>query len=238
MNKRKYREKQITKIIREFKGNEWDLPEVKSGNIYDVTKSKQSYDRYMSKIRAQRSREKEKIKIQSELQAYKEKRDKEIETEIKKGLHDIYKEQTGKYFARKDEIGLTIRDVRKGTKHVHEKVTNHFMSTLTDEMEYTDKKGVKRASGAFFSNTAEEDGVEENLEQIKNLMEEDINVIGNMSMLMDYLYEKIIPQKYEEQTLNGDIIPPEYNTETAKAPVSFFKDTSRKLLKKYKELLR
>ena len=238
MNKLKYREKQITKVLREFKENGWELPKNRSGNLYDVAKSKQSYDRYMTKVRQQRSKEKEHIKIQSELQAYKEKREKEIETEIKKGLHEVYAENTGKYFSRKDEIGITIRDVRKGSKHIHEKVTSHFMSTLTDEMEYTDSKGNKKGSGAFFVNTAEDDGVEENLQEIKEIMQTDKNVIGHMSELMTYLYEKIIPQKYEEQTLNGDIIPPEYDTKHAKAPLSFFQDTSRKLLNKYKELLR
>ena len=238
MNKSKYREKQITKVLREFKENNWELPKNRSGNIYDVAKSKQSYDRYMTKVRQQRSKEKEHIKVQNELQAYKEKRDKQIEKEIKKGLHDVYGKETGKYFARKDEIGITIRDVRKGSKYVHEKVTSHYMNTLTDEMEYTDSKGIKRGNGAFFSNTAEEFGVEENLQEIEELMQSDKNVIGHMSELMTYLYEKIIPQKYEEQTLNGDVIPPEYNTEHAKAPLSFFQDTSRKLLTKYKELLR
>ena len=111
------------------------------------------------------------------------------------------------------------------------------METLTDEMEYTDGNGNKRSNGAFFSNTAEEFGVEENLQEIEKLMQNDDDVIGNMSILMTYLYEKIIPQKYEEQTLNGEVIPPEYNTEHAKAPLSFFQDTSRKLLNKYKELL-
>lgn len=238
MNKFKYREKQITKVLREFKENNWELPKNRSGNIYDVAKSKQSYDRYMTKVRQQRSREKERIKIQNELQAYKEKRDKQIEKEIKKGLHDVYGKETGKYFARKDEIGITIRDVRKGSAHVHKKVAKHFMETLTDEMEYTDKKGINKANGAFFVNHAEEDFVEENLQEIEKLMIEDDNALGNMSELMTYLYEKIIPQKYEEQTLNGDIIPPEYDTKHAKASLSFFQDTSRKLLNKYKELLR
>ena len=212
MNKLKYREKQITKVLREFKENGWELPKNRSGNLYDVAKSKQSYDRYMTKVRQQRSREKEHVKIQSELQAYKEKRKKEIETEIKKGLHEVYGKNTGKYYSRKEEIGLSIRDVRKGSKHIHEKVASHFMSTLTDEMEYTDKKGVNRANGAFFVNHAEEDFVEENLQEIEKLMIEDDNALGNMTELMTYLYEKIIPQKYEEQTLNGDVIPPEYDT--------------------------
>ena len=206
MNKLKYREKQITKVLREFKENGWELPKNRSGNLYDVAKSKQSYDRYMTKVRQQRSREKEHVKIQSELQAYKEKRKKEIETEIKKGLHEVYGKNTGKYYSRKEEIGLSIRDVRKGSKHIHEKVASHFMSTLTDEMEYTDKKGVNRANGAFFVNHAEEDFVEENLQEIEKLMIEDDNALGNMTELMTYLYEKIIPQKYEEQTLNGDEI--------------------------------
>lgn len=237
MNKLKYREKQITKVLREFKENGWELPKNRSGNLYDVAKSKQSYDRYMTKVRQQRSREKEHVKIQSELQAYKEKREKEIDREIKKGLHEVYGKDTGKYYSRKDEIGLSIRDIRKGSKYVHEKVTTHYMNNLTDEMEYTDSNGVKRGNGAFFSNTAEEFGVEENLQEIRDLMKTDKNVIGHMSELMSYLYEKIIPQKYEEQTLNGEVIPPEYSTEHAKAPLSFFQDTSRKLLNKYKELL-
>ena len=237
MNKSKYREKQITKVLREFKEKGWELPKNRTGNIYDVVKSKQSYDRYMTKVRKQRSHEKEKIKVHEEVQEYKEKRNKEIETEIKKGLYEVYKENTGKYFAKKDEIGLNIRDIRKGSKHIHDKITNHFMDTLTEEMEYTDKDGNKKGNGAFFVNTAEEDGVEENLNEIKKLMSNDVNVLGHMSELMSYLYEKIIPQKYEEQTLNGDVIPPEYNTGHAKAPLSFFQDTSRKLLNKYKELL-
>lgn len=237
MNKLKYREKQITKVLREFKENGWELPKNRSGNLYDVAKSKQSYDRYMTKVRQQRSREKEHVKIQSELQAYKEKREKEIDREIKKGLHEVYGKDTGKYYSRKDEIGLSIRDIRKGSKYVHDKVATHYMNNLTDEMEYTDSNGVKRGNGAFFSNTAEEFGVEENLQEIRELMKTDKNVIGHMSELMSYLYEKIIPQKYEEQTLNGEVIPPEYNTEHARAPLSFFQDTSRKLLNKYKELL-
>lgn len=237
MNKSKYREKQIAKVLREFKEKGWELPKNRSGNIYDVANSKQSYERYMTKVRQQRSKEKERIKVQNELQAYKEKRNKQIEKEIKKGLHDVYGKETGKYFARKDEIGITIRDIRKGSKYVHEKVTSHYMDTLTDEMEYTDGNGVKRGSGAFFTNTAEEFGVEENLQEIKELMQTDKNVIGHMSELMTYLYEKIIPQKYEEQTINGDVMPPKYDTQHAKAPLSFFQDTSRKLLNKYKELL-
>lgn len=238
MNKLKYRKNQISNIIREFKKNGWELPKNKTGNIYDVTKSKRSYDNYMKKVRGQRSREKERIKIHQEMREYNEKIDKRIEKELKKGLHSVYGRNTGKYFARKDEIGLNIMDVRKGPKYIHEKVTKHYMSNLTTEMEYTDSDGVVRGSGAFFSNTAEEFGVEENLQEIHKLMKNDTNVLGHMSELMTYLYEKIIPHKYEEQMLNGEVIPPQYNTEHAKAPLSFFQDTSRKLLTKYREILR
>lgn len=237
MNKLKYREKQITRIKEEFKSKGWTLPKTRHEELIDVAKSKQSYDRYMTKVRQQRSYEKEREKIKVEIEEYKQRRDKRFDREIKQGLHEVYGVKTGKYYSKKDEIGLTVWDIRRGKKHVKNVITSHYMETLTDEMEYTDGNGNKRSNGAFFSNTAEEFGVEENLQEIEKLMQNDDDVIGNMSILMTYLYEKIIPQKYEEQTLNGEVIPPEYNTEHAKAPLSFFQDTSRKLLNKYKELL-
>lgn len=233
-----YRKNRLKKIINEFTENNWELPNYKGKDIMNIVNNKKAYESYIDKVKQQRQREKERIKISMEVEEYKKKRNKKLDLEFKKALHKIYGQNTGKYYDRKEEIGLTLRDVRKGSKFVQNKVSNYFMDMLTEEIDYKDRRGVLKHRGAFFSNTAEEFGVEENLNEINELMKKDKNVLSNMSILMNHLYEKIIPLKYEEQTINGEVIPAEYNTQTARAPLSFFKDTSRKLLSKYKELLR
>lgn len=233
-----YRKKRLNKIVNEFTSKGWDLPTYRGNDLHNLAYNKKSYENYISKVANIRNREKEKIKIKEEIETYRNKLKKKQELETKKVLHSIYGDKTGMYFDKRKDADINIIDIRKGKKHIHNKYSKSMMNMLTEEMTYKDEKGVFHKHGGFFKNTSEEFVVEENLNEIRKLMKEDKNLLGNMTILTTYLYEKIIPLKYEEQTLNGEVIPPEYNSETAKAPLSFFEDTSRKLLKRYKELLR
>lgn len=236
MSKRQYREKQVRKILNEFTKKGYNVEKVFGRNANNISKSKANYDKFIERTRQERSYQREREKTKLEMEQYRQRQEQRNTERLQKSLYEMYGDDAGMFYSKKDEYGININTVRKGKGAIQEKVASKNIDMLTEEMEYTDKNGNKKGSGAFFKNTSEEYGVEEKLDELRELMKNDPNAMRNMSILTTYLYEKIIPMKYENQVIDGKEYPPQYS-EHAKAPLKFFQETADKLLKKYKTLI-
>lgn len=239
------RERQVKKIFNEFKNDRKSLNKIfgikedvklNKKNMENIDfnkfyKNKSNYESFKKRVSSTRRYNKERETIKKEMNAYRNKLNNKNKYETQKMLHSVYGENTGIVYAKKDILNITMADIRKGEKSIKNKVAKGLMNTLTEEMQYD-----KGKTGAFFKNTSEERGVEEKLKELENLVKQDNNAIKNMNIIYNYLYEKIIPLRYEnEMEVEG---VEQYNTESARAPIGFFRDTASKILNKYKEITR
>lgn len=235
--------KYIKSVIKEFKrkgyteeneglGYRNGLSEVfGKGNIQTYAKSKQAFEKFKQNVRKERSYQKERRTIIKESSLIKERYKQNVrkqEEELIKEIESLYGEKTRSaqiVFKNRNQFNIRRKDKAEDIK---DKVSDAFIKSVTDELILTSDDN---KSGYGFKNTKDDDIVKESLDDIKQKMRGDKFAGENMFLLQDYLFGKLIYEKYYGENA-------EYDTKTHKADSIFWKDISKELSIYYNTLLK
>lgn len=233
----------VNKIIKEFKQKGYNetneelgyrnglLNIFGNGNLQTVTKSKQAFESFKRKVKTERHYQKDRREVVSEAQKIKQRFEenmKKREDKLIKEIENIYGEKSKSsqiIFRNRENYKIKLIDVGEDIK---DKVANAFVDSVTNELILTEDEE-KRGYG--FKNHAEDDFVKDSLSNIKNKMKGDKFAGENMFLLQDYLFGKLIYEKYFSEDA-------EYNVKTRKADDLFWKDISKSLSVYYETLLK
>lgn len=237
MGKRLNREKYAEKIIKEFIEKGFDLEKAfgKRGSVNSVTKSESKFNDFKRKVRETRSYYKERETIKKEREAYKERVSQNTEELKKKALVKIYGKDginngtIKQIWSKQGQYGLSSLSDFKSKSKIQNAIVSEFKNIFEDEVS---EQGNGKKTGAFFKHSAEERYVQPHLQELYNLAKNDLNAVKNLNETYNYIYQKIIPMKYESVEGNA----PEYNHDTKRADRRFWEDVSKKVLEHYKSL--
>lgn len=233
----------VNRIIKEFKQKGYNetneelgyrnglLNIFGTGNLQTVTKSKQAFESFKRRVKSERHYQKERREVISEAQKIKERfeqNNRKREDKLIKEIESIYGEKTRSsqiIFRNRQNYKIRLNDIGEDIK---DKVADAFVNSVTNEVILTEDEEKK---GYGFKNHAEDNYVKDSLSNIKSKMKEDKFAGENMFLLQDYLFGKLIYEKYYSEDA-------EYNVKTRKADDLFWKDISKSLTVYYETLLK
>lgn len=228
----KKRQKYVEKVINEFIENGWDTTKLYKGFYKNTLTTEKGYNKFKELVKLERAYYKEREQIKKEMEAYREKVKNRQGNKLKQTLAELYGKGTKEIkraWSDRKLLGLKWNDKADDIK---QKVIEKFENDFTNQLSYFDKKGKIKHVGGFFKYHSLDRGVYNNLNEITKLMQKDKKAITNASLIIDYVYEKLIPLYYEGTTDE----PPIYGKDK-KAPDKFFTEVSKKMLDYYKNEL-
>lgn len=237
---RKNRINYVNKILREFKSKKWDMTKVwgSSGSIQRASRNKANFEKFKLQVRQARSYFREQENIKKEMDLIREKRkdyQKKRNYERQKSLFEMHggnSRQVRMIWSNRKELGLTNADYFD-KQSLNKKIANKMKKDLENEIMFTDYSGNskrQRKQGSFFKKHSEDYFVEEQLKALYKLIKQDKNAMENIVLAQNYLYDTIIPMKYEGRN-------PEYS-KFKHADDKFWEDVSKQLVNYYKTLMR
>ena len=228
----KYRENYIRKVQNEFIKNGWDTTKLNKKFYKNTLTTEKGFNKYKELVKTERSYFKEREKIKKDILEYDKKVKNGQGNRLKQTLAELYGKGTKEIkraWSDRKLLGLKWNDKAEDIK---QKVIEKFENDFTNQLSYFDKKGKIKHVGGLFKYHSLDRGVYNNLNEITKLMQEDDKAITNASLIIDYVYEKLIPLYYEGTTDE----PPIYGKDK-KAPDKFFTEVSKKMLDYYKNEL-